>query len=203
MSVITLPTDLFISRMSWAQQRNDAEFRSGFGSQATEMGVPLWAVSIEVDRIDEESSGDWKAVLMQLRGRTNQLAVWDVARPAPRGTMRGTMTLNLAAAQGATSLSIAAGGEIAKTLVKGDLLGLGSGLTQQVVMLVSDAVSDGSGVIEVTTEPPLRNAHAMAAAVTWDKPTALFRRQTSRAGWDYETVFASGFSLDLLEDWRP
>lgn len=204
MSIIAFPTTLYASRMSWSQVRLDFAFNSAFGSQGMEVGSPLWAVTLSSDRLYEADAGAWKSLLMQLRGQTNQLSLWDFARPAPRGTMRGTMTISTDAAQGATSLVIVATGENSKTLLAGDLIGLGSGTTQQVVMVTSDATSHVStGVITVTIEPPLRNAFVATSAVTWDKPKALFRRTQSKAGWDYESVFASGFSLDLIEDTRP
>lgn len=202
MAVITLPDDLYISSMTWAQHRNDVESRSIFGAQSQEGTTPLWAVTLDVDQIWEAESGSWKALLLMLKGRANQLALWDVARPVPLGTMRGTMTLNSDAAVGATTLSIVASGEASKTLVQGDWLGLGSGTTQQVVMVMEGATADATGLISVSVEPPLRDAFTAGSSVTWDKPKALFRRQSSRAGWDYQSVFASGFSLDLLEDWR-
>lgn len=202
MSVITLPSSLHISKMQWSQIRLDFAFSSAFGSQSTEVSSPLWSVAMSSDRMTEENSGAWKAFLMLMRGQTNQVEMWDVARPAPRGTMRGSMTLNSAAAQYATTLSIIAAGEVSKTLLQGDLLGIGSTTTQQVVMVTADATSDGSGIISVTIEPPLRNAFAGASAVTWDKPKALFRRTQSAARWDYESVFVTGFNLDLIEDIR-
>lgn len=206
MAVITFPESLAekVSRLSWAQNRNDMEFRSMFGAQALEVSSPLWSAGLEFGDMLENDAGALQTLMMQLRGRTNQLALWNFARPAPLGTMRGTMTLSADAAQGATSISITAGvGQAAKTLLAGDFLGIGSGLTQQVVMVTADATSNGSGVISISIEPPLRNAFAAGAAVTWDKPKALFRRQSSKAGWDYQSVLASGFSLDLLEDTRP
>jgi len=205
MSVITFPSTLTAQRIRWEQVRNDMEGRSIFGSQAMEVSAPLWGVSLEgalrndVDVI----AGEWKSLMMRLRGRMNQLELWDLMRPVPNGTMRGTMTLNAGAAQGATSILVVAAGQNAKTILKGDFLGLGSGLTQQVVMAVADATSDGSGIIALTIEPSLRNSFLVAAAVTWDKPKALFRRTSSRAGWDYSSVFTSGFGLELIEDWRP
>jgi hypothetical protein len=140
---------------------------------------------------------------MQLRGKTNQLALWNIARPVPLGTMRGTMTLNASAAQGDTTLSIVASGQNAKTLLQGDFLGLGTLLTQQVVMVVADATSDGSGVISVTVEPALRNAFASGESVTWNQPKALFRRVDSKFGWQHSAAVVEGFQLDLVEDWRP
>ncbi len=203
MSVITYTAALGVSRMAWSQQRRDMAFGSVFGSQAVEVSTPLWAVELTGPARKDSQAGPWKALLMKLRGKTNQFEVWDVARPAPLGTMRGTMTLNAAAIQGATSLSIIAAGENAKTLIEGDLLGLGSGVTQQVVMVTADAASDGTGVIAVNIEPPLRNAFSGGAAITWDKPKALFRAAQSRFGWQYRGGnMVEVTMLDLIEDWR-
>lgn len=204
MAVITFPETLYMSRMSWGQRRNDISSRSVFGAQATEIAAPIWIVSLDIDRLpDSVDAGEWKSLLMRLRGQTNQLALWDHMRPVPTGTMRGTMVLDSDAAQGATSLVIDGDvGQASTTLLAGDLLGLGTGTTQQVVMVTEDATANGSGVITVNIEPPLRNAFSTGASVTWDKPKALFRRTNSDANWDYSTIYASGFGLDLIEDWR-
>lgn len=200
MSIIQVPTGLSVAAQTWRQQRNDVEFRSMFGAQAQEASGPLWSCTITSTSKRPEL---WQAVLMQLRGKTNQLALWNMGRPQPLGTMRGSMTLGTTA-QGATSLVITAAGQASKTLLTGDYLGVGSGLTQQVVMVCADATSNGSGVITVTTEPALRNAFASGAGVTWYRPCALFRRKDSTAQWDYEPGgIVKGMSLDLLEDPRP
>lgn len=203
MSVIALPSGLKIASMHWEQIRNDLEFRSIFGAQVLEASAPLWGVSLVAAPLKESGGGTWQALLMQLRGKSNQLSLHNVVRPVPLGTMRGTMVLNTAAAQGATTLGIISAGETTKTLLKGDLLGLGSGATQQVVMVVADATSNGSGVISATIEPPLRNAHSGGAAVTWNAPTALFRCREAPAKWDYQPgLIVSGFALNLIEDVR-
>lgn len=204
MAVITFPATLGLVKMTWQPQRMDLSFSSPFSSQSVQIEAPKWAVTLTSRPMRENVSGAWKALFMQLRGRTNQLELWDFGRPAPVGTMRGSMTLNAAAAQGATTLSIVAAGQAAKTLLQGDLLGIGSGLTQQVVMVVADATSNGAGVIAVTVEPPLRNAFAGGAIVTWDKPKALFRAARPLSAWEYgnSAIIASGFNLDLIEDWR-
>jgi hypothetical protein len=199
MSVIQVPTGLSVAKQTWTQQRNDVEFRSMFGAQAQEASGPLWATAISASLKRPEL---WQALLMQLRGKTNQLALWNMGRPQPKGTMRGAMTLGITA-QGATSLVVTASGQAGKTLLAGDYLGVGSGLTQQVVMVIADATSNGSGVISLTTEPALRNGFASGAGVTWYRPCALFRRKDSTAQWDYEPGgVVKGMQLDLLEDWR-
>lgn len=204
MSIITLPETVPIGRMSWMQQRQDMEGRSLFGAQAVEVGAPLWAISIMIPNCTHAESGEWKSLLMRLRGRTNLLAAWDVGRPRPLGTLRGNLTLKNAVTQGETVLMLNAGvGQVGATLLPGDLIGLGSGLTQQVVMATTSTVVVSSGEIGVVIEPPLRNGFPAGAAVVWDKPKALFRRQSSKVGWDYEKALVAGSTIELLEDPRP
>lgn len=199
MSIIQIPAGLSVGAQTWAQQRNDFEFRSMFGAQAVEAAGPMWLSSITATQKRPEL---WQALMLQLRGKTNQLALWNMGRPQPKGTMRGSMTI-AATAQGATSLVITAAGQAGKTLLAGDYLGVGSGLTQQVVMVTADATANGSGVVAVSTEPALRNSFASGAGVTWYRPCALFRRKDSTSQWDYAPGTVSGMSLDLIEDWRP
>lgn len=196
--IIQVPTGLSIAKQTWGQQRNDIEFRSMFGAQGLEGSAPMWAATLNpgLKRIDL-----WQTLVLRLRGRTNQLALWNMGRPQPLGTMRGVMTM-AAATQGATSLAVTAAGQAGKTLLAGDYLGVGSGLTQQVVMVLDDAAASGAGLITVTTEPPLRNAFGAGSVVTWYRPCALFRRQDTRSGWDHEPGVTRAQAMDLLEDWR-
>lgn len=200
--IIQFPSTLVVNRQTWGQQRQDIEFRSMFGAQAVEGSGPLWVVEIEPPETSIAEGGGWQSVMMQLRGRTNQLALWNMGRSQPVGTMRGAMSLS-ATAQGATALTITASGQAGLTLRAGDYVGVGSGFTQQVVMILDDSVANASGVISVATEPPLRNSFAAGSTVTWDQPRALFRRSESASSWDYASGQVSGMAMSLIEDWRP
>lgn len=192
--------------MSWSQQRMSLQFRSAFGSQDLEVSPPVWKVSLEAMPLPQTDSnaGKWKTLMLQLKGSTNQLALWDITRPAPLGTLRGSLTFAVAASQGDTSITINSDSfTTGDTLLAGDLIGFGSGTTQQVVMVMETAACDASGDIVLTVEAPLRNAFSLGTAVTWDKPKALFRVQNQNLGWDYDTTMVSGFGLELQEDWRP
>jgi hypothetical protein len=208
MSIINFPESL--SRQvapgaMWGQRRNDVSFESVFGSQAVEVSAPRWVCELAVVPLRESEAGAWQAFLLSLNGGVNQLALWNIRRPAPLGTMRGSMVLNAAAAQGDKVLDITAGlGQAGKTLLAGDLLQVGSGATQQVVMVATSTTADGTGRIVIDFAQPLRNAFAGGAAVVWDRACALFR-QTSGDGpkWAYADLMVRGFALSLLEDWRP
>jgi hypothetical protein len=194
----------FSTGFAWGQRRSDVTSESVFGSQSIEIAGPRWTCSLAAVAMLNAQAGAWQALLLSLKGKVNQLALWNEGRPLPLGTMRGTMTLNASAALGDTTLSITAGGgQAGKTLLAGDMLGLGTGLTQQVIMLNADATANGSGVIVATFDQPLRNAFASSAAVTWDHPAALFRQTGGDIAWQYDNPVVRGFALSLLEDWRP
>jgi hypothetical protein len=208
MAVITPPSTLAIGAQRIEQVTYDmTETSDVTGSMSVRIGgLPRWRMTVGMPTPLEPARADvWKALVLQLRGRINHLAMWDGQRPQPRGTMRGTMTLSAGASAGATSVSITAGaGQASRTLLAGDWLQIGTGVgTSVLVMVVSDATANGSGVITATIEPPLRYAFSSGAAVTWDRPVAYYKRISGAAGWDNVPLTGAhgGLSLDLIEQW--
>ncbi len=209
MSIITLPATLKIGVDSGVGQRRFdllTQSDSNGSQQARLLGPPRWTLRlVQPEWLTLAEAGEWSALLMQLRGRVNVLAAWDPARPAPKGTMRGSLTLAASASAGATSVSITGGAGQAGTTVKpGDWFQIGAGLgTSQLVMCTVAATANGSGVVSLAFEPPLRTGFASATAVSWDKPLAYFRQQTDAATWSYISggLAVSGLSMDLLETW--
>jgi hypothetical protein len=208
MSVITFPSTLrSVGEFSWGQVRRDVLFNSVFGSQAVGVSGPLWQVTIAQSLFKDSNadSGTWQSIALRLGGKVNQLELWNIMRPAPLGTLRGTLTLKGAHAQGAASIIVSGGaGQAGATVKAGDYFGLGTGTTQQVVMATADATADGVGDITVpVAATPLRNAFANGSTVTWDKPKALFRQTVSKQGWKYGSAsVVTGIAFDLIEDWR-
>jgi hypothetical protein len=196
MSIITFPDDIWVTRMRWEQMRMDLTHTSPQAgvTQAVTYGSPRWTVSLEIDRSREASAGSAKALLMQLRGQINQLALWDIARPTPLGTISGSATLSGNHLVGATTISLSG---VSGTVKKGDWLGVGSGQTRQLVMVVAD-----SNANSVTIEPPLRFSQSSGTSVVYNKPTALFRLSTARQGWDSSGIYLENLTLDLIEDWE-
>lgn len=207
MSVISLPTAVKVKSLRWGQARFDLNFANGdSGAQQTRvLAPPRWTASIMApDIVSEADASEWSNLVLQLRGRVNVLALHYLGKPAPVGTMRGTLTANTAAVAGATTLSVTGGaGQASTTLKKGDWLGVNqSGTNRQLLHITADATANGSGVISVTFEPPLREAVAAASSVVWDKPTALFRQTGASSQWAHDGAIRSGYSLDLVESWE-
>lgn len=203
MAEVAYPTGLVVEKFTWEMQRMDSTFSGIFGQQSVEGAAPMWKASLAAPTMDESKVGAWQALTLQLKGRLNQLALHNLGRPVPRGTYRGSPTLTTLAAFGAASLTFSDATQAGKTLLQGDYIGFGSGLTKQVVMIVADATADGSGQITVSVQPALRNQLAASSIIVWDKPTALFRQTTNTNKWEYSSVTVSGITLDFMEDYRP
>ena len=206
MSIITLPTAVRILRVDWGQRRYDLRFESGDAGagQTRVLAPPRWTAGIVCpEQMSQADAAAWRDLILSLSGQINQLALHDLGNPAPRGTMRGTLTLNTAVAAGDLVFSITGGaGQAATTLLQGDWFGIGSGATRQLLPVAADATANGSGVISVTSRVPARWAQLSGSSVVWDKPTALFRQTTQDSKWSHERAIRTGYSLDLIESWE-
>jgi hypothetical protein len=131
----------------------------------------------------------------------NRLLIWHLARPVPRGTMRGSPTLNGAHSQGATSLVLASAGANA-TILRGDMLGVTTNATPyaiQLVRVVADATASGAGAVTVSIEPALRVAANTGAAIIWDKPKAMWRPVSPAFSARYVPGQADTMTLEFRE----
>jgi hypothetical protein len=208
MAVITIPSDVidYIARQSFGVQSFDLDFASDLtgAAQTRLLAPPRWTCSIVgAPTMGREQAAYWRQFILRVRGRVNQLAVYDMLNTAPRGTMRGTLTVNSNIAVGDTTYSITGGsGQAATTLLKGDLLQINTAATRQLIVVAADATANGSGVISVTSSIASRYVVTAETSVVWDKPTCLMRRRSGDASWDVDGDMSGGFSLDLIESWE-
>jgi len=191
MSSIAWPTGLEPRSVEFEPWVNQRVHRSPYGGneQAVDMLNDRWLCTLVLPARRPEQGAAIEAFLGRLRGRVNTTPLFHFRRRVPRGTMRGTPTLEAAAAQGASSLSITATG----TLKEGDMLGVGGLL----LMVAEDCAASG-GIITVPLVNRLRIALADNAAVTWNAPTAPFRRVNS-GGVQYEPRRAGAMTLVFEE----
>lgn len=200
MSTITLPTNLPLGPGSgMGQRRYDIAGASDTtGAEQTRvLGPPRWALQlVQPQALTVANAARWQSLILQLRGRVNRLAAYDPLHRAPRGTLRGTLTLAAGVSIGDTTLSLSGS---TGTILEGDMLQIGTGLgTSQLVMAVADGTHAG-----VTFEPPARVAFSSGVGVTWDHPRAYFRLSTDASSWTYGPAgrVVTGMSFDLLETW--
>lgn len=209
-SVVTIPAGMiFGPDCGVAEVRYDSIDRadSTGSTQARLYGHPRWSLTLmPPQRLKRAEAAYWRAVTLKLKGRINVLAAYDPARAAPRGTMRGTITLKTTVVAGAEAMTLAAGaGQAATTLLAGDWLQIGTGYgTSQLIMVTDDATADGAGDIAIQFAHPLRKGFTAGAAITWDKPLVYCKQGADRTAWRYkgQSLLEEGYGFpDLLEDW--
>jgi hypothetical protein len=206
MSDVALPAGILVKSMGIGKDSFDRPHgnpQTG-AEQIQIMGPPMWTASlVSGQALTNKQSALWTKLVMSLRGRVNRIALWDLLKPAPRGTMRGVMTLAAPTLVGATSMTITAAGQASKTLLDADWLTVTNGGDVQLVSLMVDATSDVSGVITVTFEPALRVAYSAGTPVVWDKAYAMFRCTQNSVGWMQDGVTTSGYNLSFKESLVP
>ncbi len=195
MTTITRPTS-FIPRTCRLtlvpnQRVNAAPF--GGSEQAIDLLNDRWLLNCEMPEGSFADGAMRDAFIDSMRGQVNTVALYHFAQPAPRGTVRGSMTLASSAAQGASSIVISGCSPSNGTILMGDMFGVGG--------LLLRAVADSSAVAGIATVQianRLRVAQSAGAPVTWDKPTTLFRL-LSHTGVDFGHGRVSATSFDFGE----
>lgn len=207
MSIVTLPLDIPVVSQTFGLTWYDLEHSNPDtgASQVKVLGPPRRTCSIVGnEREDPEAAPRWRALVHALRGRVNQLAVYDLLNSEPRGSARGAWTAAATAAAGAATLSISVGAaQDGRTLLQGDWIGVNqAGTGRQLLHVQADAVAAG-GLLVVSVEPVLRLSVAAGSPIVWDRPTCLMRRTTRDTRWTVRPgELEGGFGLDLQESWE-
>jgi hypothetical protein len=205
MSDLVLPPGLLISKWTFGQNTYNLPFgnpASG-AEQVTVLGPSRWTCTFGSHfDLKPAQSALWSVLQVSLRGRVNRLKVHDVANPVPLGTLRGAIALASAVAAGSNTATLTASGQGGKTLLAGDWLQVGAGNTGQLVKVIANAAADGAGTIAITFEPTLRYAQTSSTPVTWDKPSAFFRRTDASSQWEAQGPVQGNFQMALIESWE-
>lgn len=201
MAVVALPNALKISEFALGVINYELEESSGNTgtTRARIIAPPRWAAHVVSNPdMDLAEASRWETLMLQLRG-SNVLALYDIVRQAPRGTLRGAPTLTTSLAVGD---EVATFGSAAGTLFQGDWIQIGTGFgTSQLVKLTANATAV-AGSITVNFANPIRKAISSGAALVWDKPVCYYRRTSRQATLGTYTVNIAaqgGFSMDLVE----
>jgi hypothetical protein len=162
----------------------------GGSEQAVDLLNDRWVCSMTLPVRRHETAAALEAFLNRLRGMTNTVNIWHMRRPAPRGTIAGTVLTNGSQAQGAASL-VLDGATAGTTVLAGDMLGAGG----QLLQVATDATADGSGNMTVALANRLRAAIADNQAVTLTRPSVPMRLMASEAGVNLVPGFAEEVRL--------
>ena len=200
MSIISLPTwfDVLECEMSLVPEVRGFQGPFGGPTEVQDLIGDRWRMRTTLPDGDYTWGGRTEALFNRLRGGADWLRMYHFAKPAPRGTARGSMVLSGAVAQGASALTIS-GVAALSTLRAGDMLGHNS---EQLFQVYEDATANGSGVITVATVNRARKAIASGQVIVWDKPTIPFQLlDASGVPTAYTRARARGQQVEFVEAW--
>ena len=161
--------------------------------QTVEVPGARWVIAMQLDPAEWSDQAVREGILSQIAGPANRVALWHFARPAPRGTMRGSPTLSATSAAGATSLLIAT--TAWATVEAGDMGKVGD----QLVQVIEPATADGAGAMTAKIRPALRAQVASGSAFIWDRPTGLFLLTQQEVRVPYQPSWGGEISLEFVE----
>jgi hypothetical protein len=195
MATFDLPSSLMPAAMEWGNIKAGIQHRSPFNGTVESVEFPgeRWRASLTFNLGTPDLAAQAEAFFARVAGGSERVRLRHFLRPAPLGSMRGAPTLNASAARGDLQLLINTTG----TLKAGDFFKVGGQLFQ----CFADC-SPSAGVLTVPLVQRVRAALGAGAAVSWDRPTALFicPAMTFAAGYspgqvapiavDFEEVYA-------------
>lgn len=182
MATYDYPTKLLPQSMEFALNKTGVTHRNPLGGPGESRIFPgdFWRVSLVMPQWNARNP---KAALAEaffgrLAGGEHRVRVGHWLQPIPRGTLRGTPTLQALAPRGAQSIVLeGATGD----LQAGDLIGLAG----QLLRCFADCTPVG-GVLTVPLVNRLHRQVNAGTAVQWDRPTVLMHMPA--------TTLAAGFS---------
>jgi hypothetical protein len=137
-----------------------------------------------------------EAFFDRLQGQVHRIAIGNLRRPLPLGTMRGTPTLSATVAQLANTATIQT--TAGATLLAGDMFNFGGA---QLVRVMADATANGSGLMTVEFAPRARQSYPASTAIQWSAPTGTFMLKPGTDNvptvWTPDGV--EGCSFELIE----
>ncbi len=198
MATFTWPTSkaFLPESIIWQVQANDRVFTSQLSGATQTSSIPgtRWGCTLAFSAQNQADRPALEAFLAKVR-REHRIALWNLARPLPTGTINTSgVTLSVSAAQFATQIVLVGCGA-SRTLKAGDMLGFAN----QLLMVADDATASAGGVMTVNLTHELRYAQGAGAAVTLDKPTALFVQSSSESSFPAVAGYYPGMTVELTE----
>jgi len=227
MTTFAWPANWGVSAFSMRVKPNTRTFIGPYTStvQTLDLTGEKWVASIETTPgIDPDVAGAQEAFFDRLRGPVHRIALWNLKRPVPRGTLRdgvpisvvntalspltvvngtgapltvigGTPMLSASVARGASLLPVSH--VPGRTVNAGDMVGVGIG--GQLVRAMANAVFDGAGNATIEVNPRMRNDVPVGTVLVWDKPTANFMLQSDGVPVVHRPGMREGSSVELME----
>lgn len=186
---LALPTHTRIAQISLTASNAVAYSQSPFtfAGQAHAYAGQMWQADVTLPPMRRTDAEQWVAWLVSLRGQLGSFLLGDPTNCSPRGTATAA---TISGSAGDNSVSVVMTG----TLLAGDYLQLGSGVTATLHKVLQD--QSGDGTLEIW--PALRSDQSSASA-DLSSAQGRFRLVTNEQSWSINNASVYGISFSAME----
>lgn len=193
MAAVTIPT-ILASSVTFGLLRADNENELLTGASVfTEFSKAAWTFQIQLTIQTEQQGREWSGALSRLSRFSNHFVAGPPGYP---GAAYTATTLQVdGTGQLGTALNIKNGAASTTVLRAGEYFSVNGELK----IVVTDCVTNGSGLGTIQFEPPLRASPANSANLNIATPTAKFRLVAPQTQWRIEPGRFYIFTVDAVE----
>jgi len=181
MTAIDMPTTPGFTTSRFYLETNTQTFESPLtkDTQRMVLGGSRWVGSYSLPPMHRAQAAAWQAFLLKLQGRANTFNAYDPDKKSPLGAATGTPLVNGANQTGSTIITADWGHSIT-ALKAGDMFSFG-----ELKMATADAITDSSGNVTISFQPPIRTSPADNTPIVTYKPTCtMILTDDAQASWD-------------------
>ena len=146
-----------------------------------------WEASVSIPATRRDSSAEWKAMLVALKGQVGTFLLGDPDYVTPRGTVTSCAVTG---STGDATVTVVMTG----SLLAGDYIQLGGGSAAKLHQVLVDQTGDG----QLEIWPDLRSDYTSEVAVT-DSPKGVFRLNQNISSWSISNSSTYGISFEAVE----
>lgn len=186
---LALPTSIGIAEITLSANNAVAISQSPFTFQQQIIRHPgqRWTASVTIPPVRRDLAEPWVAFLLAMNGPVGTFLLGDPNGKAPRGTATSATITGTAASSSPTIT-------MTGTLLAGDYIQIGSGVTATLHKVLQDR--SGSGTIEIW--PSLRSA-VTGVTVTLTNTVGRFRLSGTQQSFNINDASIYGISFDAVE----
>lgn len=186
---LALPTSIGIAEITLSANNAVAISQSPFTFQQQIIQHPgqRWTASVSIPPVRRDLAEPWVAFLLAMNGPVGTFLLGDPNAKAPQGTATSA-TITGAARSSSPTITMAG------TLLAGDYIQIGSGVTATLHKVLQD--KNGTGTIEIW--PALRST-ASSATVTLTNTVGRFRLSGTQQSFNINDASIYGISFDCVE----
>jgi hypothetical protein len=186
---LALPTSIGIANITLSANNAVAVSSSPFTfrQQIVQHAGQRWTASVSIPPVRRDLAEPWNAFLLALNGPVGTFLLGDPNAKTPRGT---ALAATLTGTAGSSSPTITMTG----TLLAGDYIQLGSGVTSTLHKVLVNR--SGNGTLEIW--PALRST-VTGANVTLTNTVGRFRLSGNQQSFSIDNASIYGISFDCVE----